>query len=186
MFEDIPVDLDPAHLTVGENVLAIHGLNFELSSSDLLFLPVLEVGSPSGYDTWINQFASLSGASLDFNADGEGDGLSNGFEYLLSKNPTVGDRVAPFAVELSEAGELFARATLPIDLPEDVVLELQGSYDLQSGSWETLGTVASPEGWSSEFDRTSSVSQGIEHTLIGPLEDPRGEAFYVRGVLTTR
>lgn len=166
------LDFDAAGWDSGENILAIHGLNYRITSSDMLILPQLEVGNVTGYELWIESFANVRGEALSFGFDSEGDGLINAFEYLLGRDPTVSDGSLPFALRYEEPAGLFAEVELPETLPEDVMFEIQGSSDLSTGSWEILGTVSSPEGWISPFDRSTQLPDGVETTSIGPAAEP--------------
>ena len=84
-------------LVVGRNVLAVHGLNAGLSSSDFLLDPelVLFAGPPTELKDYADWLAGYPGLAAQAPGDDpDSDGISNLFEYISGGDPGTGSQSA--------------------------------------------------------------------------------------------
>ena len=78
-------------LQPGENVLAIHGLNFIPENRDLLISPELSIERrKTYYQIWLEDFPFAEG-DQSIHADPDGDGVDNLQEYAFATDPTNTD-----------------------------------------------------------------------------------------------
>ncbi len=89
--EDYDLTAHRALLVPGENILAIHGLNFIPENRDLLLAPILQLERrQTYYQEWIGRFPGVTAlAPLE---DNDSDHLTNLLEFALGLDPTVADR----------------------------------------------------------------------------------------------
>ncbi|MFT5856690.1 MAG: hypothetical protein ACI8XO_003944 [Verrucomicrobiales bacterium] len=93
VFADVDVSANLAGLRSGTNILDIHGLNTDLTSSDFLILPELVADVSGAHIVYIEWAAAegLSGADALPEFDFDRDGKSNLFEYAFASSPTTPD-----------------------------------------------------------------------------------------------
>ncbi len=78
-------------LQPGENVLAIHGLNFIPENRDLLVSPELSIERrKTYYQVWLEEFPFADG-DQSIHADPDADGVDNLQEYAFGTDPTRAD-----------------------------------------------------------------------------------------------
>ncbi len=96
-FQDIDLLAAAARsLVVGENILAIHGLNDASASPDLLMLPELITTYPeASYSGWMATFPQLQGDDRLPDRDPDGDQMSNFFEFAFGWNPALPEIQGP-------------------------------------------------------------------------------------------
>ena len=154
VFEDIDVLAAAADSLVnGENLLAIHGLNAGISSSDLLFVPELTATFPEpSYAGWVGTFPQLVGADRLPDSDPDHDELSNFFEWATGSNPTISEidspgQSPPTTVELRRAQSEEAdehiefRFRRRIDyLARGLHYDILATTDLREADWNALPT----------------------------------------------
>ncbi len=126
------------------------------------------------YLAWLGQF-ELSDGDGAFNADPDGDGFPNLFEFVFDGDPTV-----PFSANMPEAefnanGELLFRFIRRTDAVEAVDLTFEYSTDL--ASWSSQSIPASSGGnVSIEADTPAEGLQTVTIT-VAPSAAPDGRLF---------
>lgn len=79
-------------LQIGDNILAIHGMNRSTTSSDLLFIPeLIAVASETSYLAWLATHPQLLGDDQLIDSDPDHDNRENFLEYAYGLNPTGTD-----------------------------------------------------------------------------------------------
>lgn len=85
-------------LQVGDNILAIHGMNRNTTSSDLLFIPeLIAVASETSYLAWLASHPQLQGSAQFTDGDPDDDNRENFLEYAYGLDPSAIDE--PTAAE---------------------------------------------------------------------------------------
>ena len=168
--EAAPFDLT-AHihlLQVGTNVLAIHGLNRNTTSSDFLVAPTL-VATPSPilpwtYGRWIAQF-QLQGAEAAAETDADGDGWDNALEYVLGGDPTQPDAsaIAPTIRRFGNQIEYtYTRRIDPVAL--GLMYQVESSMDLSIQTWDPItGELVVPP-----VLRPDGITEQVTYRFIFP------------------
>ena len=142
MVED-EIDLSPGlpNLVLGENILAIHGLNKSKKNSTFLIFPVLQadiVAAP------YLSFMELYGFGLDPNGNEDGDGLLNFVEHALGTNPNEFNVAEPLVLQADGS----MRITLPVDMPQDVDYVIEKSVDMNN--WAPIASKRGKSAWTGE------------------------------------
>ena len=90
------VDLSPALLKQGKNVLAIQGYNISLTSSDFSLIPFLTIGSTAYTSSQVASFISVGEKFLhtNFKISNEGESI-----YLFNTNDELIDSLAAISLE---------------------------------------------------------------------------------------
>ncbi len=101
-FEEIDVTPALHALREGDNVLAIHGLNRGLDSSDFLLLPEL-VAEQTGAFLLFSEWAAARGVTVAPGSDADSDGLDDFAEYAFATDILSADAPS-FRIEASAAG----------------------------------------------------------------------------------
>ncbi len=150
LFEKIDVTGSIDRLDATHNVLAVHGLNYGLESSD--FLIDLElVGlvqhsyTPAPYETWMTAFPSVPQGLAGLSRDADSDGSMNVFEYICGSDPTRPGRPLGLHVVVDD-GSFQVEFELASPLPADSVVELQSNTHLGSG-WQSIASRTGQGGW---------------------------------------
>ncbi len=79
-------------LVRGENILAIHGMNFIIENLDFLIVPELRTSSRHRhYAAWVSGFPGLPVSLAGVQEDPDDDGLTNFQEFALGGNPSFPD-----------------------------------------------------------------------------------------------
>jgi hypothetical protein len=165
------VALYPADATFDNN-----GLAWRVSGSADGNPGNVDLPAAGSYDAWaLGAFTSAQfadPATIDQNADPDGDGRVNFLEYALATQPMVADLpLARFAWSSDDAGT--TRPGLKIRRPRDVsnaVYELQAGDDLSG--WTTVATAAS---------ETADAGNGIDEVVFrDPGTDGSRPARFLR------
>lgn len=156
--------------------------------SDLLsktFTWLLNLSNQSAFDQWLLAYTSLSPQDQDAQADPDGDGLANLWEYVYS-DPSVTLSLSPETNDASmllpqasqnESGQLVLTLTLPDSLPSDITITIEGSEDLSSWSQLSQGTdyTVSSDAPNANGNGTSNV----RYTILDTSQD-----WFIRAVAT--
>jgi hypothetical protein len=97
------------------------------------------------YQTWLEQ-NELGGEDAAHDADPDGDGLFNLIEYAFGTDPNI-STPSPVQVEISsDAGSDYLTIAVPKNpLAINVILAVEFSPDLLTGSWSSAGAVVLDE-----------------------------------------
>ena len=165
-FESFALIGAPSVLRAGENVLAIHGLNSNPDSSDLLILPELRAALAPPvvllFKDWISSYPSLSEEQSGPSHDPDRDGATNFQEFAFGGKPTdptdIGAQQPLFEV-VGGTHQLALRLRKGASL--NVVIEQ--STDLQTASWSPALTSS---------DQAMESEDGLTETIIHVLPPP--------------
>ena len=141
-------------------------------------LGTINDGGP-GYDGWAIEQGLPENAG--FSDDASGDGFSNGYHYAMG--------ILPTASILEEHRDLIPRidpnlfankATLlfkvPIDFPDDIILEVEESFDMQN--WNSIATKDGNADWFFQFpnvvilDAPAEGYRGVGVTSTNTFSQP--------------
>ncbi len=125
-------------LVLGENVLAIHGLNNSKNNGRFLIHPILQadiVASP------YLAFMEANGLDLAPYLDKDGDTLLNFVEHALGTDPNTPDAVNP----LTPLGEGLVSVVLPEDMPQDIDYIVEQSPDM--ATWTQVASKRGQAPW---------------------------------------
>ena len=118
----------------------ITGFSLVKSGNSLLLQPASAV---SGFDAWLSNYPSLTGASAARTADPDGDGMSNQDEYAFGTNPTSSGSKSLTAVDTGTTGQV----TLKWLQRDGVTYVVKSTTDLSAGFsyTETGASASSPQ-----------------------------------------
>lgn len=151
----------------GENVFAIHGLNQNAGSSDLLMIPVLRGWSTFGrlYSEWISGYSGVDTSNYYAGADIDGDSIPNGVEWAFRLDPTVAEnRPLPAYHFAEDFVEVIFDA--PASLPVGVSVEIQISEAGGKGSWISVARKLGASSWSGSASITESPVDAEKISII--------------------
>ena len=134
------------HLLVeGENILAVHGLNFTVNSSDFLILPELDAiaiddGDNDGlFDEWEFRYGLNPDDPSDAIADLDHDGMSSLQEFVAQTDPTDASSLLRIrSLRFLSSSEL----ELTWDSVAGVVYQVEANEDLESNEWTPVASHA--------------------------------------------
>lgn len=130
----------------GENILAIHGLNYLTSSSD--FLIDAELTGTAQETEYLRALANsgvnTSAPEASLTSDVDGDGFSNLLEHGLGMNVFASDATLP-VFQRNPEGKMLVE--LSSNMPTDMTLHLQASSTMQDNGWETIATRGAAGVW---------------------------------------
>jgi hypothetical protein len=163
-----------SRIVPGENVLAIHGLNENTTSSDFLLVPELRATrrpppARLTFEQWIAGF-TLPDNTRD--ADPDGDGADNEHEYLAGGDPAVAD-AALRAVESSSTG-----STIVLRFRATAWRTFQVQFSNNLFVWEDAG----PPTITAYDNAAATWSDDGTHTGGPPLE---GTPRFYRLIIST-
>ena len=159
--EEINLISAMAQLNIGENVLAIHGLNNASSDADFLINPAIQVDLiASPFFTFLERYGLEMNPDALQGADMDGDGNTNLVEHALDTDPTVanGD-LYPLEAGVSLNGAL--KITLPLNAPEDVDYYVERAVEGVE-NWETVASKRGSGPWTGK-----SIFVFVEKTVGG-------------------
>jgi hypothetical protein len=150
-FEDFDLTSSTSLLNEGNNILAIHGLNYSADSSDLIFMPKLEVVFADG-DIDISVTGLLStptpraaNATIDY----------LGYIETPVTSPEHGFYDAPFQVTVSNVTEnATIRYTTDGSTPNEASTEYTGPVTIPNTTCFRVGAFI--DGWKPSFPRTDT------------------------------
>lgn len=143
-FEDVriadEIDLSAAlaHLVAGENIIAIHGLNYTKKNRTFLINPVLQADIVA---TPYLAFMELNGLDLAPYGDADGDGILNFVEHALATDPRAFNVAEPLVTQLDGS----VKITLPGNMPQDVDYIIEKSVDMVT--WKPIATKRGMADW---------------------------------------
>ena len=152
--DEIDLAEHAAHFVMGENILAIHGLNDSKGDKAFLIDPSLKVGIiASGYLLFTEEYG------LDLLPDGDEDldGMTNLEEHALRTDPTVADAYDP----LQPQPNGIMQVKLPIDVPQDVDYIIEQTTNLTT--WTEVASKKGKGDWVGTGLNVSVLSIGAEY-----------------------
>ncbi|MBN2271372.1 MAG: lamin tail domain-containing protein, partial [Sedimentisphaerales bacterium] len=193
-FVDFPLaEEDLAHLRVGQNVLAIHGLNNGVTSTDLLILPRLTVERASGG----NVIGSLAEAFFGNPSPGYGNaaGIANLGPTIreVTENPPAPDQTTSLVMTagVSQTYQPVATVTLTyrIDFGAEVRIPMADngvSPDIQAGDGVFAATIPATAYSSSDMVRwcVTATDTGGTATREPMFLDADGSPEYFGTIVT--
>jgi autotransporter-associated beta strand protein len=120
--------------------MPISGFDLVISGNSLLLQPA---SVSSGFDAWLSNYPSLTGASAARTADPDGDGMNNQDEYAFGTNPTSSGSKSLTSVDTGTSGQV----TMKWLQRDGVTYVVQSSTDLSAGftATESGASASSPQ-----------------------------------------
>lgn len=148
----------------GENVLAIHGLNFIPENRDLLISPQLSIERrKTYYQFWLEDFP-LSEGDQSILADPDGDGVDNLQEYAFGTDPTTAEQDRPGLTALSSDLSFIYNRRLDA-IARGISFTLEQSLDLSH--WKAVNDLSEEVGSSSKAETVRLDLPPITNESLG-------------------
>jgi hypothetical protein len=175
--------VDPEETYTLDYIEARHG-GYGFQAMDTVGIPGTLVSPPaSAYENWAaSQITAIDpGAAAGFDDDPDGDGITNGLEWILGGNPLAQDAASLFSITGSAASGL----TLSFDREEDSigVATLAVEYGSTLAAWPgsvTIGAASSGPDGNGVAVTVNDVPNPDEITVNIPASNAPGGKLFAR------